>query len=177
MRQLWFLGLLVLATGCASARSADGQGAPDSRYPRRGAACELAVFYTGVPGVAAWDDIGIVEVACHINDAGAECLRRLRNESCRMGGDVIYNVPRNPFRPTAQVLVYRAQVAHTRRGAPRKTEDPDLPPPASAEESSGPIVPLPSANAGPLPSPLPSPAPATSGAGGSTADRPRATPP
>ncbi|MEO5769380.1 MAG: hypothetical protein ABIS92_13600 [Polyangia bacterium] len=138
------LALLPVAIhGCAS--TAD-QGR-DARYPRRGAGCELAIYHTAVPGVPAWDDLGVAEVACHISDPAAECLRRLRNESCRMGGDIIYNVPHQPLRPRDQVLVYRGQVAHSRSrtsAASTKTEDSDLPPPASAEESAGPVVPLPS---------------------------------
>ncbi|MEO8215235.1 MAG: hypothetical protein ABI560_18695, partial [Myxococcales bacterium] len=136
------LGVLPAATlGCAS--TADQER--DARYPRRGAGCELAIYHTAVPGVPAWDDLGVAEVACHISDPAAECLRRLRNESCRMGGDIIYNVPHQPLRPRDQVLVYRGQVAHSRAGAAStKTEDADLPPPASPDESAGPVVPLPS---------------------------------
>ena len=63
----------------------------------------------------------MVEVACHINDPAAECLRRLRNESCQMGGDIIYNVPHQPLRPRDQVLVYRGQVAHSRAERPSKS--------------------------------------------------------
>ncbi|MBC8133831.1 MAG: hypothetical protein H7X95_12675 [Deltaproteobacteria bacterium] len=138
--------LLVASTSCASTPGGQTQGAPDVRYPRRGAGCELAIYYTAVPGVPAWDDLGIAEITCHINDSVAECLRRMRNEACRMGGDIIYNVPRKPLRPASQLMVYRAQVAHTRVGLPKKAEDADMPPPASAEESAGPVVPLPSGN-------------------------------
>lgn len=107
----------------------------------------MAVYETAVPGVVAWDDLGVAEAACHINDPVAECLRRLKAEACQMGGDILYNVPRKPLRPRDQVLVYRAQVAHTRKAALQKPDDPDMPPPASAEESAGPVVPLPSADA------------------------------
>ena len=138
---------VTFIAACASAPVADGTGLHEGRYPRRGAGCELAIYYTAVPGVQAWDDLGIAEVTCHIDDSPAECLRRLRNESCRMGGNIIYDVPRQPLRPRDQVMLYRAQVAHTRPGAPSKTEDPDLPPPASAEELSGPVVPFAPANA------------------------------
>src|SRR5450432_1141322 len=61
-----------------------------------------------------------------------------------MGGDVIYGIPRKPLRPRDQVVVYRAQVAHTRLNSPKKQEDPELPPPASPEELAGPVMPLPS---------------------------------
>lgn len=120
----------------------------DARYPRRPSGCDLAIYHTPVPGVAVWDDLGVAEAACHISDSVAECLRRLKSEACRLGGDMIYNVPHKPLRPRDQVLLYRGQVAHTRAGTPKKIEDPDLPPPASAEESSGPVVPLPAGGAG-----------------------------
>lgn len=155
--------VLALALGAASITCAS-RGGPaattadsGARYPRRAPGCQLAVYYTPVPGVPAWDDLGVAEAVCHISDPQAECLRVLRAEACRMGGDVIYNVPRRPYRPRDQVVQYRAQVAHTRgTAASIKVEDPDLPPAASPEESSGPVVPLPSADA-PAPAPVPAP--------------------
>ncbi len=148
-RTAWgFLSLVVVGTWGASCASVAGPPAQDAtasqgRYPRRASGCELAIYYTAVPGVPAWDDLGVAEAACHINDPVAECLRRLRSEACQLGGDILYNVPRQPLRPRDQVLVYRAQVAHSRSRAAQKVEDPDLPPPASAEELAAPVVPLP----------------------------------
>jgi hypothetical protein len=132
---------------CASAPASDAPTtAATTRYPRRGPGCELAVYHTPVPGVPAWDDLGVAEANCNINESPAECLRILRAEACHMGGDLMYNVPRKPFRPRDQVMQYRAQVAHSRSAQePIKTEDADLPPPASPEEAAGPVVPLPSA--------------------------------
>jgi hypothetical protein len=140
---VWTSVLSVLC--CASAPASDTTTAAGTRYPRRGAGCELAVYYTPVPGVPAWDDLGVVEANCNINESPAVCLRILRAEACHLGGDLIYNVPRKPFRPRDQVMQYRAQVGHSRPGQPKKIEDADLPPPASPEESAGPVVPLPPA--------------------------------
>jgi hypothetical protein len=141
------LAMALLATSCASTpgpgAETSGQSG-DVRYPRRAAGCELTMYETAVPGVAAWDDLGVAEIACHIDSPVAECVRRLKAEACRLGGDLLYNVPRKPLRPRDQVLIYRGQVAHTRNSAPRKPEDPDMPPAASVEESAGPVVPLPS---------------------------------
>jgi len=134
---------------CASA-SANPGGA---KYPRRAPGCELAMFGTPVPGVTAWDDIGIAETACHVSTSLAQCMTALKAEACRMGGDILYNIPRHPLRPQDQVMVFRAQVAHSKSGAPKKALDPDMPPPASPAESAGPIV------------PLTGPAPAATGAG------------
>jgi len=137
----------VLALGCASS------GAPSTRYPRRPSGCDIAVSYTAVPDVAAWDDLGVAEATCHVGGAVAECLRLLKAEACRMGGDILYNVPRKPLRPRDQLLQLRGQVAHTRGPGSRSDEhteenpkqtDDGAPPPASPEEAAGPIVPLPS---------------------------------
>lgn len=163
MRALWTrlalagavaLVALIALPGCASVPA----GA-DSRYPPRGAGCEIAVYHTAVPGTAVWDDLGIAEVACHVSSPLPQCLRRLKAEGCRMGGDIIYNVPRSPLRPQDQVMVLRGQVAHSLPGNPRKeSEEQDLPPPASKEESAGPVVPLTGAAAPGAPAAPPVPA-------------------
>jgi hypothetical protein len=99
-------------------------------------------------GIAAWDDLGVAEVACHINISSAECISRLRAEACRMGGDILYNIPSSPLRPRDELVVYRAQVAHTRAAAAKqeskKTDEP-APPAEPAATSSNPIQPLPHA--------------------------------
>lgn len=162
MRTRFWISLAALAVisaggalGCAAAKSGD------PRYPRRPAGCELAVYNTPVPGVAAWDDLGVAEAACNITMPVAECLRMLRAEACRLGGDLLYNVPRNPYRPRDRVMVFRGQVAHTRSATAKRADahegdgehqpeasgdDAEAPPPASAEEAAGPVVPLPSAH-------------------------------
>src|SRR5450432_1970228 len=144
-------GACVLSSGPSRPTSPLGStaatGTFEELYPRRASGCELILSYTAVPPVPAWDDLGVAEAICHIDDPVAECLRRLRSEACRMGGDVIYGIPRKPLRPRDKVVVYRAQVAHTRLHPAKTQEDPELPPPASPEELAGPVVPLPSAGA------------------------------
>jgi hypothetical protein len=131
------LGAAVAWAGCRSG----GAGGQAPRYPPRRPGCELAIFHALPLGGGSWDDLGAVEVGCHINTGQAQCLQRLRTEACRLGGDMIYNMPKRPQRPRDEVMVYRARVGHWRLPPP-KQEVPDLPPPASPEESSGPVVPL-----------------------------------
>jgi hypothetical protein len=138
--------LLALgAVACHTAGAPAPQSAGDMRgkYPRRGSGCDIAVYHTAVPGAQAWDDLGIAEVGCHVSLPMGQCLAMLKAEGCRLGGDMLYNVPRSPLRPSDQVMVLRGQVAHTRSGkaARGETED-ELPPPASAAEQAQPIVPL-----------------------------------
>jgi len=137
------LALGLLATGAAACRTAGAPSdVPPGTYPRRGAGCDIAVYHTAVPGAAVWDDLGIAEVGCHVSMPMGQCLALLKAEGCRLGGDMLYNVPRSPMRPSDQVMVLRGQVAHTRAGVAKKQDDADLPPPATAAESALPVVPL-----------------------------------
>lgn len=71
-----------------------------------------------------------------------------------MGGDIIYRLPVKPWRPKEEAIGYRALVGHRR--PPREKDagppdvDPMMPPPASPEESAGPVVPLTGPGALPL---------------------------
>ena len=129
-RSLFALALLV-----ACSRSS----APDPHYPRRAPGCTLSVHHA-LPDVAVWDDIGVAQVDCYLDESEIACLGRLRAEACRMGGDILYNVPAKASRPVERGMVYRAQVAHTRAA---KTRDEGPEPDAGA----GPVVPLPAAAA------------------------------
>ena len=56
----------------------------------------------------------MAQVDCYLDESEVACLGRLRTEACRMGGDIVYNVPKKALRPVERGMVYRAQVAHTR---------------------------------------------------------------
>jgi hypothetical protein len=164
-----FAGLLAAA--CASR-------APAPRFPPRRPSCALSIFHTDLPTVPDWDDIGKVEVICHIDDTESTCFSRLRAEVCRMGGDIIYRLPRKVWRPSEQTegyaMGYRAMVAHTRRPASnakaKAIEVGDAPPSATPEEAAGPVVPLTGPAApGPAAPGLPAPPPVTVGTASSDA--------
>jgi hypothetical protein len=141
---------LVAVFAIAVACSSKG-GSP--RFPRRAPGCPLTV-YNGLPA-GAWDDIGVVEVGCYLDESEIACLGRLRTEACRMGGDIIYNVPKRALRPLERGMIYRAMVAHSRDA---KTHDePHDAAPAAPDAGSAPIMLLPKA-AEQSPTPAPSPA-------------------
>ncbi len=127
-RRRSLLALALVAACSGSSR--------DPRYPRRPPGCALAVHH-GLPDVPVWDDIGVARVDCYLDESEIACLGRLHTEACRMGGDILYDVPAKASRPVERGMVYRAKVAHT-RGAQKKEEGPP------ADAGSGPIVPLPS---------------------------------
>ena len=132
--------LIALVAACSLAAACSGSSGRDARYPRRRPGCELAV-YNGLP-TGAWNDIGVAEVGCYLDESEITCLGRLRVEACRMGGDIIYNVPRRALRPVERGMIYRAMFAHTRDA--KKTDDAAAP---SPDAGSGAIEPLPSAAA------------------------------
>jgi hypothetical protein len=139
------VAVLALALACSS----KGR---DPRFPRRAPGCPLNV-YNGLPP-GAWDDIGIVEVGCYLDESEIACLGRLRTEACRMGGDTIYNMPKKALRPVERGMIYRAMVAHARNP---KTHDEAPASPGAADAGSttnGPVMLLPKADeaaAAPLP--------------------------
>jgi hypothetical protein len=132
--------LVVCFLACATGSSLS------AKYPPQKPNCSLNIYHTDLPQVQDWDDLGKVEVICHIDDTDKTCFQRLHAEACRMGGDIIYRLPLKPWRPKEEALGYRAMVAHSRaaqaKDAGPPNADPTLPPPATPEESAGPVVPL-----------------------------------
>jgi hypothetical protein len=84
--------------------------------------CDVAIYHSPVPGAAEWDDLGDARVDCTLDVGRVQCLARLRDEACRMGGDLVYDVPSKPLRPTDQGMSYRGRVAR-RRVKPEATTD------------------------------------------------------
>lgn len=134
VRTLPALLLFAAAATLAMAAACSGGSTHSPQYPRRPPGCALAVYHQLPAG--AWDDIGPVEADCYIDEGESICLSRLRTAACRMGGDIIYNVPKKALRPVERAMVYRAMVAHTREA---KKKDDDGPAP---DAGSGPVVPL-----------------------------------
>ena len=133
---------VAIPLGCAT-RSPNPNAA---KYPRRGGNCKIRLFHTPVPDVKEWDDLGMARVECQLDVGGVQCLRRLREEACRMGGDLLYDVPKKPMRPTEEGMVYAGHVAHTKERADDGGKDNDD---AGAGEldqpegqSSGPVQPV-----------------------------------
>jgi hypothetical protein len=67
-----------------------GSKAKDPRYPARADGCAVKSF-AGEPTMAV-DDLGVVEIDC---DGSAKCGRKLLDEVCRAGGDVVWGLGEN----------------------------------------------------------------------------------
>ena len=96
-----------------------------AKYPPRPGGCKVRVFHTPAPEVKEWDDLGVAHVDCALDVGTVQCLKKLRVEACRMGGDILYDVPKKPLRPTEQGMVYTGHVAHTKERADDGGKDND----------------------------------------------------
>ncbi len=111
-RPLSIFALLALALAMAMNCATTNPNA--AKYPPRPGGCKVRVFHTPAPDVKEWDDLGIAHVDCPLDVGSVQCLRMLRMDACRMGGDLLYDVPKKPLRPTEQGMVYTGHVAHTK---------------------------------------------------------------
>jgi hypothetical protein len=103
--------VLMFAVGLLA--SCGGAAKTDSRYPARPEGCEVKIFHGKVAGIT-YDDIGRVDAICG-NDLGTEeCLKELKNQTCKLGGDIVYDVPDEPQKPSPDKMRYTGRVAHTR---------------------------------------------------------------
>ena len=103
------LPLAITLTCATTSRSGNA-----AKYPPRPSGCKVHVFHSPAPDVKEWDDLGVAHVDCYLDVGAVQCLKKLRMEACRMGGDLLYDVPKKPLRPTDQGMVYTGHVAHTR---------------------------------------------------------------
>ena len=101
---------ISLATSLNCATTSPNPNA--AKYPPRPNGCKVRVFHTPAPDVKEWDDLGVAHVDCYLDVGAVQCLKKLRMEACRMGGDLLYDVPKKPLRPTDQGMVYTGHVAH-----------------------------------------------------------------
>jgi hypothetical protein len=131
------LGLVAALAFAVAAAACSASASRDPRFPRRPPGCALQI-YNGLPELKVWDDIGIAQVDCYLDESEVACLSRLHTEACRMGGDIIYNVPKKALRPIERGMIYRAQVAHTRQA--KKADE--TPAPAASDAGAGPVEPL-----------------------------------
>ncbi len=105
------LAAVALAAACASS------SAPDPRYPARAEGCEVAV-YPDAPTVPA-DNLGSVRARCNDLTSEADCLRQLKDEVCRLGGDIVWGVPtKGDQEGDHRVLKGRAAHTHALQARP-----------------------------------------------------------
>jgi hypothetical protein len=106
VRRLAFVAVFLASCG-------GGKSASDARYPKRPPGCSLKVFHIRAQGVA-FDDIGRVDAICSTDISYEDCLAELKNQACKLGGDILYDVPDEPSRPSPDKNKLTGRVAHSR---------------------------------------------------------------
>jgi hypothetical protein len=93
--------------------SCGGNAKFDPHYPPRPEGCDVKLFHGKVAGIV-YDDIGRVDAICG-NDLGPDqCIAELKKQTCKLGGDIVYDVPYEAEKPGPDKVRYTGHVAHTR---------------------------------------------------------------
>lgn len=98
---------LGAAWGCGGS-SSTGNG----RFPPLPPGCPVQLFHGKIAGIP-YNDIGRVDAICSTRISEAACLDELRNQTCKLGGDLVYDVPDEPQRPSPDQVRFTGRVAHT----------------------------------------------------------------
>ena len=102
-----FLSLITLTlAGCAAPPQ-------DSRFPTRAEGCDVAVFPES-PSMPT-DNIGPVMATCGLDVSNDDCLRTLKDQTCKLGGDVVWGVADVPSQSQGKKKL-AGRAAHTKTG-------------------------------------------------------------
>jgi hypothetical protein len=97
--------------------AACGAGGPPSKFPARAEGCEVKVF-KDAPRLQT-ENIGTVVAVCDESLSDDECVRQLKDEVCKVGGDVAWGVPDKPTLKDGKKRL-NGRAAHTADGAAKK---------------------------------------------------------
>jgi hypothetical protein len=104
VRNVLVLVLLLVSTGCPSR-------AQDSQYPARAAGCDVKVFHEA-PSVMT-DNIGPVTATCGDDIKDEDCMRTLKDQVCKLGGDLVWGVSDIPSNVQGKKQ-FAGRAAHTK---------------------------------------------------------------
>ena len=103
--------LVAIAIAAAWIAPACGGDRPlDPRYPARPEGCDVQI-YRGTPE-GPTDNLGPVTARCDDGVAEDDCLRTLKDQACKLGGDVVWGVedPEHKY----EKRIYSGRAAHTK---------------------------------------------------------------
>jgi len=101
------VALLALASsGCPAPEK-------ESRYPSRPEGCDVKVFPESPTSPT--DNIGPVTATCSADISNDDCLRTLKDQTCKLGGDVVWGVSDVPSTSQGKKML-AGRAAHTKMG-------------------------------------------------------------
>ena len=98
--------VLLVASACS------GGAKPEGRYPARAEGCDVKTF-PEAPAVPI-DNIGPVTATCSEDISNSDCMRTLKDQACKLGGDVIWGVDDVPSMKLGKKQL-AGRAAHTRQ--------------------------------------------------------------
>ncbi|WP_394833578.1 hypothetical protein LVJ94_44435 [Pendulispora rubella] len=99
--------LVVLAlVACGGARQDAG-----SKYPAREEGCTVELFHDAPTKPS--ENIGPVSASCDETVAEADCLRTLKDQACKLGGDMVWGVATEPVRKNGRQQ-WSGRAAHSK---------------------------------------------------------------
>jgi len=114
------IGRVAIVVAAVAGVVACGGGARDARYPARPEGCDVAL-YRDIPTVPS-DNIGTVHAACDESVSPDDCVRTLKDEVCKLGGDVVWGVNEQEHKDGK--VHYSGRAAHTKGPRRRPTPAP-----------------------------------------------------
>jgi hypothetical protein len=97
--------ILAGGLGCGGAPAKEA-----SRFPPRPEGCDVHLFHETPDLPTA--NIGPVRVHCGLDVSEADCLRTLKDQVCKLGGDVVWGVAEKPELDGDENF-WRGRAAHT----------------------------------------------------------------
>jgi hypothetical protein len=108
---LTLLSLSLTLTLAAIAACGGDPKPVDPRYPPRAANCDVQIFQD-VPPMKT-DNLGPVNATCGEDIAKDDCLRTLKDQACKLGGDIVWGVADPPEKKDGKIR-FSGRAAHTK---------------------------------------------------------------
>ena len=106
---LAFVVVALASTGCPAPPK-------EGKYPARKEGCDVKVFPENP--TAQTDNIGPVTATCSESTTNDDCLRTLKDETCKLGGDIVWGVSDIPENVLGKKR-FTGRAAHTKVAAPQ----------------------------------------------------------
>ncbi|HWL84194.1 MAG TPA: hypothetical protein VNO21_00145 [Polyangiaceae bacterium] len=102
------MGVLLIGSVLAAC---GGKGGPATQFPPREEGCAVALEHAAPAHPTV--NIGPVSANCDESVSEADCLRTLKDQVCKLGGDIAWGVAEEPVRKNSRQQ-WSGRAAHTK---------------------------------------------------------------